>query len=47
MSAQKLDAARLPVACGSCPWQSRRLPGNVVWCPKCGSLAAFQAEGKE
>jgi hypothetical protein len=46
MTAHKPDM-RLPVACGSCPWQSRRLPGNVVWCPKCGKPAAFQPEGKE
>ena len=33
---------RLPVECGSCNWKGKRMSGKLVYCPKCGSLAAFQ-----
>lgn len=33
---------RLPVACASCGWTGKRLPGKPVTCPKCGEWAAFQ-----
>jgi predicted RNA-binding Zn-ribbon protein involved in translation (DUF1610 family) len=35
---------RLPVECASCGWQGRRKPGNVVQCPRCGGIAAFQVK---
>lgn len=31
---------RQPVICASCGWTIKRFPGNPVWCPNCGSLAA-------
>lgn len=33
---------RLPVECGSCNWRGKRMAGKLVYCPKCGSQAAFQ-----
>ena len=38
---------RLPVECGGCGWNGKRKPGNVVICPKCGTVAAFQIERGE
>lgn len=35
----------LPVTCASCGWSGA--PGNVVQCPKCGALAAFQIEERD
>lgn len=37
---------RLPVECGACGWTGRRKPGNIVECPKCGSIAGFQINEK-
>jgi hypothetical protein len=36
-----------PVECGACGWRSRRKTGNVVICPKCSSIAAFQVPAKD
>lgn len=33
---------RLPVECGGCGWESKRLPGEPVQCLKCGAFASFQ-----
>lgn len=33
---------RQKVECGGCGWTGKRAIGNVVFCPKCGSIAAFQ-----
>lgn len=35
---------RLPVICAKCGWTGRRKPGNIVQCPKCFGIAAFQPE---
>ena len=37
---------RLTVACASCGWTGKRLPGAPVQCPKCGAWCAFQGVGE-
>lgn len=41
------DEQASAVECGACGWKGRRKPGDCVWCPKCGALAAFQPDGEE
>lgn len=33
---------RQKVECAGCGWTGKRKVGNVVTCPKCGAIAAFQ-----
>lgn len=34
----------LQVECGACGWKGKRKPGKLVFCPACGSCAAFQPQ---
>lgn len=36
-----MTETRQPVECGTCGWTGRRMTGNTVTCPKCGSYATF------
>lgn len=38
----KVGTVLLPVECGHCGWTGKRSPGKIVYCPYCGSPAAFQ-----
>lgn len=43
-SGSKGGSERLKVECGNCGWHSRRKPGKIVYCPKCGAPAAYQPQ---
>lgn len=35
-----------PVVCADCGWRSRRLTGQIVICPRCGSVASYDVQDR-